>query len=225
MRPARRRPVTSSSTTRCRAAANCARLERISTGVMSRALGLLEMVHARTAASAVLRQRRGESRTWLCMSQKIDQDHSRFRQIVRGKIKQNLRKYISQGEMIGTQGQGPRLDPASRRSTSRTSASATSSRAASGRATASRAIRSGRASEQAGDGQGKAGEGAGEHAARGRRHARRARRDPRRGARAAATSSTRARARSSTRKDQATPASAASGPSRCATSSAPTARR
>lgn len=38
------------------------------------------------------------------MSQKIDQDHSRFRKIVRGKIKQNLRKYISQGELVGKQG-------------------------------------------------------------------------------------------------------------------------
>ncbi|MBK8479873.1 MAG: DUF444 family protein [Proteobacteria bacterium] len=39
------------------------------------------------------------------MTQKIDQDHSRFRKIVRGRIKQNLRKYISQGELIGRQGQ------------------------------------------------------------------------------------------------------------------------
>jgi sporulation protein YhbH len=38
------------------------------------------------------------------MSQKIDQDHRRFREIVRGKIKQNLRKYISQGEMLGKRG-------------------------------------------------------------------------------------------------------------------------
>ncbi|MGH7268857.1 MAG: DUF444 family protein, partial [Polyangiaceae bacterium] len=38
------------------------------------------------------------------MSLKIDQDHSRFRAIVRGKIRQNLRKYISQGEMIGRHG-------------------------------------------------------------------------------------------------------------------------
>jgi hypothetical protein len=38
------------------------------------------------------------------MSQKIDLDHRRFRQIVRGKIKQNLRKYISHGEMIGRKG-------------------------------------------------------------------------------------------------------------------------
>ncbi|MEZ4254887.1 MAG: DUF444 family protein [Polyangiales bacterium] len=38
------------------------------------------------------------------MSLKIDQDHSRFRQIVRGRIRQNLRKYISQGELLGRQG-------------------------------------------------------------------------------------------------------------------------
>mgnify|MGYP001240233500 CR=1 FL=1 len=38
------------------------------------------------------------------MSLKIDQDHSRFRQIVRGRIRENLRKYISQGELIGKQG-------------------------------------------------------------------------------------------------------------------------
>ncbi|MCA9670385.1 MAG: DUF444 family protein [Myxococcales bacterium] len=38
------------------------------------------------------------------MSQKIDQDHSRFRKIVRGKIKQNLRKYISNGDLMGRQG-------------------------------------------------------------------------------------------------------------------------
>jgi hypothetical protein len=35
---------------------------------------------------------------------KIEKDHSRFRQIVRGKIKKELRKYISQGEMIGRRG-------------------------------------------------------------------------------------------------------------------------
>jgi sporulation protein YhbH len=38
------------------------------------------------------------------MTQKIDQDHSRFRKIVRGKIKQNLRKYISKGELMGRKG-------------------------------------------------------------------------------------------------------------------------
>jgi hypothetical protein len=34
----------------------------------------------------------------------IEEDLSRFKQIIRGKIKQNLRKYISHGEMIGKKG-------------------------------------------------------------------------------------------------------------------------
>lgn len=38
------------------------------------------------------------------MSLKIDSDHGRFKDIVRGKIKQNLKKYIQKGEMIGKQG-------------------------------------------------------------------------------------------------------------------------
>jgi sporulation protein YhbH len=38
------------------------------------------------------------------MSLKIKQDHSRFKQIVRGKIKQNLRKYVQKGEMLGKKG-------------------------------------------------------------------------------------------------------------------------
>ena len=40
------------------------------------------------------------------MSLKIDQDHSRFRNIVRGKVRQNLRKFISNGEIITKQGKG-----------------------------------------------------------------------------------------------------------------------
>lgn len=39
------------------------------------------------------------------MFMKIDRDLSRFRQIVQGKIRQNLRKYITHGEMIGRRGQ------------------------------------------------------------------------------------------------------------------------
>jgi len=35
---------------------------------------------------------------------RIEQDHNRFRQIVRGKIKKELRKYISSGELIGRKG-------------------------------------------------------------------------------------------------------------------------
>ncbi|HEV8325761.1 MAG TPA: DUF444 family protein [Myxococcota bacterium] len=38
------------------------------------------------------------------MSLSIKQDHSRFRQIVRGKIKQNLRRYITKGELLGKEG-------------------------------------------------------------------------------------------------------------------------
>jgi hypothetical protein len=36
--------------------------------------------------------------------QRIDPDVNRFRQIVRGKIKENLRRYISHGELLGKQG-------------------------------------------------------------------------------------------------------------------------
>jgi uncharacterized sporulation protein YeaH/YhbH (DUF444 family) len=38
------------------------------------------------------------------MATKIDRDAGRFKQIVRGKIRQNLRKYVNHGEMIGRKG-------------------------------------------------------------------------------------------------------------------------
>lgn len=38
------------------------------------------------------------------MSRSIDQDLGRFKEIVRGKVRQQLRKYISNGEMIGRKG-------------------------------------------------------------------------------------------------------------------------
>ncbi|MEW5850394.1 MAG: DUF444 family protein [Myxococcota bacterium] len=38
------------------------------------------------------------------MTLRIKQDHVRFKDIVRGKIKQNLRKYIQKGELIGKKG-------------------------------------------------------------------------------------------------------------------------
>jgi len=38
------------------------------------------------------------------MTLRIKQDHARFKDIVRGKIKQNLRKYIQKGELIGKRG-------------------------------------------------------------------------------------------------------------------------
>ena len=44
------------------------------------------------------------ARLELVTTNKIGRDHSRFRQIVRGKIKRELRKYITQGELIGRKG-------------------------------------------------------------------------------------------------------------------------
>ncbi|MBK9383364.1 MAG: DUF444 family protein [Planctomycetes bacterium] len=38
------------------------------------------------------------------MVQRIDQDRARFREIVRGSVKKDLRKYLSSGELIGKQG-------------------------------------------------------------------------------------------------------------------------
>ena len=38
------------------------------------------------------------------MATRIEKDHSRFRNIIRGRIKRNLRKYITSGEMIGKKG-------------------------------------------------------------------------------------------------------------------------
>lgn len=38
------------------------------------------------------------------MTLKVERDADRFREIVRGKIRSNLRKYVSQGEMIGRKG-------------------------------------------------------------------------------------------------------------------------
>src|SRR5581483_7194974 len=38
------------------------------------------------------------------MVMKIERDQSRFKQIVRGKIRENLRKYVTHGEMIGRKG-------------------------------------------------------------------------------------------------------------------------
>src|SRR5213595_2435195 len=52
-----------------------------------------------------LEQRRGASALGeITMGQKIERDHQRFRKLVRGKVKSNLSKYISRGEMIGKKG-------------------------------------------------------------------------------------------------------------------------
>ncbi len=38
------------------------------------------------------------------MVQKIEKDHQRFRQIVKGKIRGDLRKFLTRGELIGKEG-------------------------------------------------------------------------------------------------------------------------
>ena len=49
-------------------------------------------------------------------AKKIEQDHGRFHQIVRGRIKENLKRYMSKGELIGRKGKDvvtipiPRID-------------------------------------------------------------------------------------------------------------------
>src|ERR1700741_5226002 len=40
----------------------------------------------------------------MAVGQKIERDHQRFKKLVRGKVKSNLSKYISRGEMIGKKG-------------------------------------------------------------------------------------------------------------------------
>jgi uncharacterized sporulation protein YeaH/YhbH (DUF444 family) len=51
------------------------------------------------------------------VGQKIERDHQRFKKLVRGKVKSNLSKYISRGEMIGKKGKDlvsiplPQIDP------------------------------------------------------------------------------------------------------------------
>ena len=75
------------------------------------------------------------------MGQKIDQDLQRFRKLVRGKVKSNLSKYISRGEMIGKKGNDS-CRSRCRRSTCRSSATARRTPAASASGPASRASRS-----------------------------------------------------------------------------------
>ena len=150
---------------------------------------------------------------------RIEHDQSRFKQIVRGKIRQNLRKYVTHGEMIGRKGRDlvsipiPQLDVPH--------------------------FRYGK------NGSGGVGQGDGEdgHADRHRRAMRKAAPEPPAAIRAATCSKSKSRSRNwprswatswncpassprarptSSRRKSATPASAAAAPSRCGTSSAPT---
>ncbi len=95
------------------------------------------------------------------MALRIDQDHSRFKAIVRGKIKQNLKKYVQQGEMLGKKGKDfisipvPFIDVPHFKHGSRHGG------VGQGEGEPGDAI--GQGQPQPGDGQGKAGEGEGQH--------------------------------------------------------------
>ena len=95
------------------------------------------------------------------MALRIDQDHSRFKAIVRGKIKQNLKKYVQQGEMLGKKGKEfisipvPFIDVPHFKHGSRQGG------VGQGEGNPGDAI--GQGEPQPGDGQGKAGEGEGQH--------------------------------------------------------------
>ncbi|MDP3236355.1 MAG: DUF444 family protein [Myxococcales bacterium] len=95
------------------------------------------------------------------MGLRIDQDHTRFKAIVRGKIKQNLRKYVQQGEMLGKKGKEfisipvpfidvPRFKHGSRQG-------------GVGQGDGDPGDQIGQGQPQPGDGSGKAGEGEGQH--------------------------------------------------------------
>jgi len=95
------------------------------------------------------------------MALRIDQDHSRFKAIVRGKIKQNLKKYVQQGEMIGKKGKEfisipvPFIDVPHFKFGSRDGGV--------GQGEGEVGDSLGQGEPQPGDGQGKAGQGEGEH--------------------------------------------------------------
>ena len=152
---------------------------------------------------------------------RVERDLNRFRQIVRGKIKKDLRKYMSQGEMIGRQGRKyvsiplPQIDLPQFRYGAKQGGGV-------GQGDGDVGEPIGRGDPQQGEGE--AGSEPGPACDRGRYHARRA------GRRFSAKSfscrmSSRAARRISSRRRTSTPAFAESGPMRCATSSAPTARR
>ncbi len=98
------------------------------------------------------------------MSLKIDQDHARFRDIVRGKIRQNLKKYVSQGELLGKQGKDvvsipvPQIDIPRFRFGDKQHGGVGQGAGNPGDAVA------GQGEPQEGDGKGKAGDQAGNHA-------------------------------------------------------------
>ena len=90
-------------------------------------------------------------------------DQSRFKQIVRGKIRQNLRKYVTHGEMIGRKGRDLVSIPIAAARRARISATARTARAASARAKAKTARPSASGDGEQRDGEGQAGSDPGAH--------------------------------------------------------------
>ena len=152
------------------------------------------------------------------MLMKIERDQRRFRQIVRGRIRQNLRKYVTHGEMIGRKGRDlvsipvPQLDVPHFRFGDNGSG-----RRRAGRRRRGPTARQGRRTARTAQGPAGSDPGGGT-SARSRCHARRAGRDPGRGAGAAAD---RAQGQRLDRPGESpsTTAFARPVPSRCGTSS------
>jgi hypothetical protein len=150
-------------------------------------------------------------------------DHGRFKAIVRGQDPAEPEEVHLARRADRQAGQGRRLDPGAADRHPALPLRRQARRRRRARAKATR--RSSRRRRGRGRRQGQGRRGRGRARARGRGHARRARGDPRRGAAAPRTSPTRARARSSTKKDRYVGVRTSGPESRCATSSAPTSRR
>ncbi len=71
---------------------------------------MLQMLHYPLRASHRATVHGGSMTTFAhrrhSMISRIEQDHSRFREIIRGRIRKNLRKYISRGDMIAPKSKG-----------------------------------------------------------------------------------------------------------------------
>ena len=157
------------------------------------------------------------------MIMKIERDQRRFRQIVRGRIRKNLRKYVTHGEMIGRKGRDlvsipvPQLDVPHFRFGDNGQGGVGQGDGEEGQPIA----KGGDPQERPRPG----GQRSGRRPPAGSRYlARRAGRDPGRRAGAAAHRAARARRRSSKR-NRSTTASAKRVPNRCGTSSARISRR
>ena len=147
-------------------------------------------------------------------------DQSRFKQIVRGKIRENLRKYVTHGEMIGRKGRDlvsiplPQLDVPHFRYGKNGSGGV-------GQGEGEVGTPVGAGDGEPGDGNGQAGSDPGRHILEVDVSLEELAADPRRRAGIAAHRA-QGQAATSRRRRPATPASADSGPNRCGISSAPT---